>query len=70
MADNESKMDYAYTIENRDQWEWGSKDNTKIVLQSLKDWENGDYDAAVRNFADTVELKFDGFEQNHANSYE
>ena len=64
MADNETKMDYAYTIEHPDQWEWGSKDNSKMVLQSLKAWENGDFDAAVKNFSDTVQLNFDGFEGN------
>ncbi len=57
-----AKIDYAYTIENPDNWEWGSKENTRIVLQSLKHFENGNIDETVKAFADTVTVKFDNFE--------
>jgi hypothetical protein len=61
-TNDEKKMDYAYTIEKPDQWERGSRENTKMVLASLKGFEKGDMDAAVKDFADTVELRFDAWE--------
>src|SRR5215213_1973286 len=61
-ASTDVKMDYAYTIEHPDQWEWGTRENTKMVLASLKGFETGDMEAATKDFADTIELKFDGYE--------
>lgn len=58
----EPKMEYAYTIDHPDQWEWGSKENTKMVLQCLKDFENGNMDACMTAFSDSVTLRFDGME--------
>jgi hypothetical protein len=58
----DEKMDYAYTIEHPDQWEWGSKENTKMVLQSLKHWEQGNIQACLANFGDSIHLKFDGLD--------
>ena len=58
----DEKMDYAYTIEHPDQWEMGSKMHTQTVLASLKAFENGDMEAATKNFSDTVQLLFDGFD--------
>ena len=58
----DEKMDYAYTIEHPDQWEMGNKQHTQMVLASLKGFENGNMDEATKNFADTVQLSFDGFE--------
>jgi len=55
----EPKMDYAYTIDHPDQWERGSRENTKMVLQALKDYENGNVEASLAAFADSVELRFD-----------
>lgn len=57
-ATEEPKMNYAYTIEHPDYWEIGSRENTKTVLQSLKDFENGNVDAALTAFADSVEIRF------------
>ena len=57
-ATEEPKMDYAYTIEHPDYWEIGSRENTKTVLQSLKDFETGNVDASLTAFADSVELRF------------
>jgi len=58
----EPKMDYAYTIEHPDNWVTGPKENTKMVLQSLKDFENGDVDKSLTAFADSVELRFNEME--------
>ena len=57
---SDAKMDYAYTIENPDKWEWGNKENTKMVLASLKSYETGNMEEAIKPFADSVELMFDG----------
>jgi hypothetical protein len=58
----EPKMDYAYTIEHPDNWVTGPKENTKLVLQSLKDFETGNVEACLTAFADSVELRFDEME--------
>ncbi|MEO5997664.1 MAG: hypothetical protein ABIN89_13070 [Chitinophagaceae bacterium] len=55
-------VNYAYTIEHPDQWETGSKSNTEMVLKTLKAFENGNMDDAVKDFADSVKLEFDNFE--------
>lgn len=60
-ADSVTQMDYAYTIEHPDQWVPGNRENTRMVLQSLKDYENGNIEACMKSFADSVELSFDGF---------
>lgn len=62
-ADTSStRIDYAYTIEHPDQWVTGSRENTKMVLASLKKWEMGDFDGALENFGDSVQLNFDRWE--------
>jgi hypothetical protein len=61
-ASDTAKIDYAYTIEHPDQWEWGNREHTKIVLESLKAYEQGDLENATKNFADTVDLLFDNYE--------
>jgi hypothetical protein len=61
-AATDQKMDYAYTIEHPDQWDPGNKENTKMVLASLKAYETGNLDAALKDFADSVDIKFDGQE--------
>jgi hypothetical protein len=58
-ASTEASPAYAYTIENPDQWETGSKENTRIALQAIKDYETGNLDASMAAFADTVMLKVD-----------
>jgi hypothetical protein len=57
-----STNDLAYPIKDWGDWQRGSMDNLKIALQSLKDWENGNVDAALANFADSVKLSFDAME--------
>ena len=61
-APNGSKTDYAYALKNPDQWEIGPRENTQIVLQAMKNYEQGNIDAAMDAYADTIDLRFDGFE--------
>ena len=58
----EKDVQYAYTIEHPDNWETGDKKNTVVVLNSLKAFENGDLEASMQGFADTVRIEMDGFE--------
>jgi hypothetical protein len=58
----EEKVDYAYTIEHPDNWVTGSKQNTKVALQTLKDWENGKTEGLGAYLGDSVELRFSNFE--------
>lgn len=61
-ASDTAAMNYAYTIEKPDQWVRGARENTRMVLASLKNWENGDMSSALADFADSISLKFDGYE--------
>ena len=63
----EEDVQYAYTIEHPDNCETGDKQNTAIVLKSLKAFENGDVEACVQAFADTVRIEMDGFEATLSN---
>ena len=60
-------MNYPYTIEHPDNWAVGSASNTLAVLTSLKAWEDGKVDESVKYFADSVQVKFDGFEKKLSN---
>ncbi|MEO5890492.1 MAG: hypothetical protein ABIQ31_09580 [Ferruginibacter sp.] len=56
------KYDYPYTLENPYQdWQPGDQKHAVTVLKSLKAYENGDIEASVASFGDTVDIKFDGF---------
>ena len=57
-----STNDLAYPVKDWDDWQPGSMDNLKMALQSLKDFENGNIDASLKYFADSIELKFDEME--------
>ncbi|MGZ3880572.1 MAG: hypothetical protein ACXVBF_04510 [Flavisolibacter sp.] len=57
-----STNDLAYPLNDWGDWQPGSADNLKLGLQSLKDFETGNVDACMANFADSIELKFDGME--------
>jgi hypothetical protein len=54
-----STNDFPYPVKDWGDWQPGSMDNLKMGLQTLKDFENGDIDACMKNFADSVELRFD-----------
>jgi hypothetical protein len=56
-----TKVEYAYTIEHPDGWEWGSKANTQMVLKALKAYEDGNIEECVKDFADSVRLEFDNY---------
>lgn len=59
----EENVRLPYPLEHGGNWLPGSKQNLKIALESLKNWENKDFDASTKDFADTVELRYDGFEK-------
>lgn len=48
-----------YEVKDWGDWQTGSMENVKTVMQSLKDFETGDIAASVKNFADSAELRFD-----------
>lgn len=54
-----STNDLAYPVKDWGDWQPGSVDNLKMVLQSLKDYEKGDVDACMNSFADSVKLSFE-----------
>lgn len=53
------KMDYPYSINQPDNWEIGSQQNTFNALSALKAWENGNLDDCLKYFADSVDVQFD-----------
>ena len=59
----EEQVNYAYTIENPDVWEIGSKKNTAVALAALKAWESNDQAGAAQYFSDSVKMMFDNTEQ-------
>lgn len=58
---------YPYSINEPDNWETGSTENTMIALSALKAWETGKMDEAVKFFADSMQIKFDGLDQKMSN---
>ena len=60
-------MNYPYTIEHPDYWEVGDPANSMAALSSLKAWEDGKIDEAVKYFADSVQVKFDGIDKKMSN---
>ena len=61
------KMDYPYTIDHPDNWEIGSSANTVVAVSALKAYENGNIDACVKNFGDSIHLQFDELDTKVAN---
>jgi hypothetical protein len=55
--------DYAYKIDNPDNWEIGSTANTATSLKALKAWELGNIDESLTYFADSVRVQFDGLDK-------
>lgn len=58
-----TKPDYAYSTDRPVAWEWGSKENIKTAMLALKAFEQGNIDESMKHFADSVMLKFDGYEK-------
>lgn len=57
-----STDELAYPVKDWADWQPGSMDNLKMALQALKDFENGNIDASVAAFSDSIELKTPGME--------
>jgi hypothetical protein len=57
-----STNDLAYPVKDWADWQPGSVDNLKTALQALKDYENGNVEACMNAFADSIKLAFDGME--------
>jgi len=57
-----STNDLAYPVKEWGDWQPGSMDNLKMVLDALKKYETGDVDACMNAFADSVHLSFEGLE--------
>ena len=55
-------MNYPYTIKQPDNWNIGSPQNTMTLLSSLKAYENGNVDEALKDWADSVHLQFDAMD--------
>lgn len=54
------KLEYPYTLSKPYQnWQAGSQQNAITVMKALKAFENGDLDACMTSFGDSVELCFD-----------
>ena len=56
-------MNYPYTVDHPDNWEVGSTANTMIALSALKGYESGDIPEAMKYFADSIHLQFDGLDK-------
>ncbi|MCW3106818.1 MAG: hypothetical protein JWQ09_1324 [Segetibacter sp.] len=61
-ATTDEKLDYPYTLERPYQdWQPGDKKHAVTVMKSLKAYEDGNIDACVAGFGDSVELRFDNY---------
>ncbi|MBA2561807.1 MAG: hypothetical protein H0V14_02635 [Chitinophagaceae bacterium] len=62
------KMDYPYTLDQPyKDWQPGNQIHAVNVMKGLKAYENGDINACVASFGDSVELKFDGYRAKLSN---
>ncbi len=63
-----NKIDYPYTLDQPyKEWQPGDQMHAVNVMKSLKAFENGDINACVATFGDSVELKFDGYHDKLSN---
>jgi len=61
-----STNDLAYPLKDWGDWQPGTRDNLKMALQTLKDFETGNIDACMNAFADSIELRFDDMEGKYS----
>lgn len=54
-----STNDLAYPVKDWGDWQPGSMDNLKMVLDALKKYEAGDVDACMNAFGDSIKLSFE-----------
>ncbi|MEP7107812.1 MAG: hypothetical protein ABI760_07515 [Ferruginibacter sp.] len=60
--------EYPYTLEKPYQdWQPGDQMHAINVMKSLKQYENGDINACVTAFGDSVEIRFDGYRDKLSN---
>src|SRR5262245_49571485 len=65
MASSSEKIEYAYLPADGhppDYWDRGDQKNVALVLNSLKAWADGNIDGALKDFADSVEVAWDGLD--------
>ena len=62
-AEPAQAMNYPYTIDQPDNWDVGSKENTMAILTSLKAFENGNIAECMKSFGDSIHLRFDKMDQ-------
>ncbi len=60
-------VQYVYTIDHPDSWEWGSKKNTETALNALKAFETGDIAGGMKYWGDSIRLQFDNFNEKMSN---
>lgn len=53
--------DMPYEVKEWGDWQPGNLEHAKNAMQSLKDFQDGNIEASLKNFADSVELNFDDF---------
>jgi hypothetical protein len=52
-------MDMPYEVKEWGDWQPGDMEHAKVAMQSLKDFQEGNIEASLKNFADSIELRFD-----------
>lgn len=57
-----STTDMAFEVKDWGDWQPGNMAHAKMVMQALKAFESGDIDATLKDFADSIELRFNGLE--------
>jgi predicted SnoaL-like aldol condensation-catalyzing enzyme len=63
-ANTAVKYEYPYTLDKPYQdWQPGDQKHAVTAMSSLKGFENGDINAAMAGFGDSIEVRFDYFQQ-------
>ena len=58
-----SNVTYPYSLEKPDNWDIGSKENTLLVMNALKAFEDNKVEDCLSYFADTVRWRADYMDQ-------
>jgi hypothetical protein len=54
-----SVTDMPYEVKEWGDWQPGNMEHAKMAMQSLKNFQDGNIEASVKDFADSVEIRFD-----------
>lgn len=54
-----SVNDLPYAVKEWADWQPGNMEHAKMAMQSLKDFQEGNIEASLKYFADSIELRFD-----------